>query len=332
MPTLSLSEIYDVSYNAMVRCGCGEQQAKIGAQSIVDAEADGIRNVGLNYLSIYLGHLLHGKLDGHAVPELTSKTGARMLINVNHGFGHTAFDAYLDEFVAFTKEMGIAAMILQNSYTAGVLGWFNNILAEKGLVSLMFANAPSSVTPWGGKGSFFGTNPIGFGAPRAGKAPIIVDLATSATAKVNIKQAAYEGREIPDGWALDKDGNPTNDPKEGLAGGLMPLGGAKGYGLGMMVEILAAGLGGGNWAHEAPSFGGNEGGYPDVSQMIIAIDPSGMGAAAMAERLEGMITDITAIEGVRLPGGRRAEFRANAEANGIEVPQALLDKIASHSK
>jgi (2R)-3-sulfolactate dehydrogenase (NADP+) len=327
MPTLTLDQIYKLSYEALRRCGASKLQADPTAESVRDAEADGIRNVGLGYLPIYLGHLRHGKVIGDAVPTIISQEGAVIQVDAANGFCHPAFLHALDPFVGLTNRMGIAVMSLQRSYSAGVVGWFNNHLARRGLVSLAFANAPTSVAPFGGKSPFFGTNPIGFGAPRANGEPIIVDMATSATAKVNIKKAAAEGREIPLGWAIDPEGNPTTDPKLGLKGGLAPLGGAKGFGLGLMVDILAAGLTGGNWAHEAPAFGVNIGGPPNVGQIFIAMAPDKLGGGSFLTRIEGMISDLLAIEGVRLPGSQRAAARASAERQGVEVPDELLEKI-----
>lgn len=327
MPILTLDQIYDLSYDALTRRGASAQQAKPAAQSVMDAEAEGIRNVGLGYLPIYLGHLRHGKLIGQAQPTIASQQGAVMQVDAAHGFCHAAFMFALKPFVTLTNEMGMATMSIRHSYSAGVLGWFNNILAQEGLVSLMFANAPRSVTPHGGKGQFFGTNPISFGAPRPGHNPIIVDMATSATAKVNVKQAAQEGRPIPLGWALDTDGNPTTNPKEGLAGGLAPLGGAKGFGLGLLVDILAAGLTGGNWAYNAPMFGDNLGPAPNVGQIIIAMQPALFGTTDYEARLEAMVGSLLEREGVRLPGHRRHTTRTNAKTNGVEVPEALLARI-----
>lgn len=327
MSQMTLDQIYDLAYDALTRCGASAEQAAPAAQSVRDAEANGIRNVGLNYLPIYLGHLRHGKLDGNATPTIISQAGAVMQVDAAHGFCHTAFMHAFEPFVALTREMGIATMSIQRSYSAGVLGWFNNLLAQERLVSLMFANAPRSVTPHGGKGQFFGTNPISFGAPRIDDDPIIVDMATSATAKVNVKQAKKEGRDIPLGWAFDADGNPTTDPKAGLAGGLAPMAGAKGFGLGLMVDILAAGLTGGNWAYNAPMFGDNEGSPPNVGQIIIAIDPASTGGADYAARLEAMAAALLAKDGVRLPGTSRHNHRATAAQNGINVPDALLERI-----
>lgn len=331
MANLTLKEIYQLSYDALARCGAADVQAAPGAKSVEDAEADGIRNVGLKYLPIYLGHLLHNKLAGNAVPEIIKQEGSVIQVNAANGFSHTAFLHALEPFNALVREQGIAIMSIHNGYSAGVVGWFNDLLAKEGFLNFGFANAPSSVHPAGGKQKFFGTNPLGFGAPRGDGPPIIVDLATSMTAKVNVKQAAAEGRPIPPNWAQDADGNPTTDAAAGLAGSLSPLGGPKGYGLGLMVELMAAGLTGGNWAFEAPQFGNNEGTYPNVGQTFIAIDPAKTGGAAYAERVEHMIGALLAQDGVRLPGGRRAEFRANAETNGIDVPDDLIEKINSFS-
>ncbi len=329
MANLTLKEIYTLTYDALVRCGANDIQAGPTAKSVEDAEAEGIRNVGLGYLPLYLGHLQVGKVNGQATPTIISQAGAIIQVDADHGFCHPAFIAGLDAFVETTMAQGVGLMSLQRSYSAGVVGWFNDILARKGLVSLAFANAPSSVAPWGGTKAFFGTNPFGFGAPRVDQPPIVVDLATSMTAKVNVKQAAKEGREIPLGWAFDETGQPTTDPKAGLAGSLAPLGGAKGFGLGLVVELMAAGLTGGNWAYMAPPFGDNSGGAPNVGQTFIAIDPGKAGGEAIADRLETMIAVMLEQEGVRLPGDRRHQARATAEQKGIEVPDELIAKIES---
>ena len=327
MPTLTLPQIYTLTYDALVRCGASEMQATTTAESVMDAEAEGIRNVGLGYLPLYLGHLRHGKVNGNAQPAIIHQQGASILVDADHGFCHPAFKFALEPFADLANEMGIAVLTLTNSYSAGVVGWFNNLLAEKGLVSLAFANAPSSVAPYGGKKKLFGTNPIAFGAPRAEADPIIVDMATSATAKVNVKQAAREGREIPLGWAKDSDGNPTTDPKAGLAGSLSPMAGAKGYGIGLLVEILAAGMTGGNWAFDSSQFADNEDGPPSVGQLFIAIAPSKVGGDDYLTRVESLVERLEGQDGVRLPGAKRAANRVSAELHGVAVPADLIARI-----
>lgn len=330
MTRLTLSQIYDLTHAALMRCGASNVQAGPTAVSIRDAEAEGIRNVGLGYLPLYLDHLRCGKVIGSAQPTLVRHEGGIIQVDAAHGFCHPAFILAFDLFVARTRELGISALGIHRSYSAGVVGWFNDLLAREGLVSLAFANAPSSVAPFGGKRPFFGTNPLGFGVPRAQGDPIILDMATSGTARVNVLQAAIEGRDIPLGWANDADGNPTTNAKVGLAGSLAPLGGAKGFGLGLMVDILAAGLTGSHWSYQASPFGNNEGGPPAVGQLFIALDPAQTGGSHFTDQLEAWVHELLAQEGVRLPGSSRHHHRAHAEAHGVEVPDELIAQIEAY--
>lgn len=329
---LALPEIRSLAFEALRRCGASELQAGPTADSIADAEAEGIPNVGLRYLPTYCEHLLCSKVVGSAVPKLTSVEGAVCKIDAANGFSHPAFALGRDQFVSLAKAHGIAAMIISHSYSAGVLGWFVDALARQGLIGLCFANSPSLVAPVGGARPFFGTNPMAFAAPRAKADPVVMDLSTSATAWVNVKEAADAGRPIPPEWAQDVHGNPTSDAAAGLAGSIRPLGGAKGFALGLMVDVLAAGLSGGAWSFESSSFGDNVGGPPDVGQLLIAISPgvANPGGGDFAVRLETMIDALLA-EGpdVRLPGDRRHAFRSDATTNGVEVSADLIALISS---
>ena len=179
---------------------------------------------------------------------------------------------------------------------------------------------------WGRRTPVFDTNPYVFGAPRRGD-PLVVDSSSSATAFVNPATAAAEGRAIPEGWALDAEGRPTTDPAAGMAGSIAPAGGHKGAALALMVEVLAAGLAGANWSHEASSLGSDEGGPPRLGQTFLAIRPDAVGAAGFAERLETMLAAMTREPGTRVPGDRRHPNRGRAEREGVEVDDALLGTL-----
>jgi (2R)-3-sulfolactate dehydrogenase (NADP+) len=329
---LSLADVYELGLAALRGSGASPEQASPVAESIRDAEAESIRNVGLGYLPIYCEHLICGKVKGDAVPALSEMAPAVLRVDARHGFCHPAFLFGLQRFVAMANAQGVAVLAITHSYSAGVVGWFVTKLAEHGLVALAFANASASIAPWGGRKAMFGTNPIGFAAPRVGHPPIVVDMASSATARVNIVQAAARGEQVPPGWVFDSEGKPTTDPKALLAGGSVgPLGGAKGYGLALMVDILAAGLTGSSFSREASSFGNNEGGPPDVGQLFIALSPKLTGAEAMAERLEELAAAIEAQPGARLPGDKRHEARRKAEREGVDVPEDLLAKLKGYA-
>jgi (2R)-3-sulfolactate dehydrogenase (NADP+) len=247
------------------------------------------------------------------------------------GFAHAAYADAEQAFYELARQQGIAALSIVDSYSAGVVGWFMQRIADAGLIGLGYANSPSAVAPAPGAKPFFGTNPMAFAVPRAGKPPIIADMATSQVALVTIKQAAAENRPIPTGWGYDREGKDTTDAAAVIDGGaLAPAGGYKGMLLGMLVDLLAGVLSGPNCSFEAPVFKNNTGGEPRVGQFFIAISPGTFtpgGDAAYAGRIESMLGALAAGPGVRLPGERRHAFRLRVETEGVKVPRELLDRL-----
>ncbi|MEZ5478156.1 MAG: Ldh family oxidoreductase [Thiolinea sp.] len=328
MPLLSLQQIHDLCHDALRRCGASPLQADAVAAELTDAEAEGIRNVGLGYIHLYLNHLRCGKVVGTAVPETVQRSAAALVVDAHHGFCHTAYLHAEPELISLTRQQGIGMLAIRHSYSAGVLGWFVRRLAQQGLVSLMFANSSKAVAAHGGKVPFFGTNPLAFGSPRRDGAPVIVDMATASTARVNIVKAAREGTALEPGHAIDADGQPTTNAAAALAGAQLPVGGAKGFGLGLMVDMLGGLLTGNHCSYEAALFSNNDGGPPNVGQSIIALNPDFFSADYLAH-LERMISALTedGSNAVRLPGERRQQLRARHEREGVEVPQDLLERI-----
>ena len=328
---LTLAEVDDLARRALAACGAHGHQLELAVQSVVDAECDGIRTVGLNYLPLYCGHLQVGKLNINAVPGHEKIAPSALRAHADSGFAHAAYAEAESDFYALARSQGIAALSIVDSYSAGVVGWFVQRIAGAGLIGLGFANSPSAVAPAPGAGPFFGTNPMAFAIPRGDDAPIIADMATSQVALVTIKQAAAEGRSIPSGWGYDKQGLDTTDPAAVIDGGaLAPAGGYKGMLLGLLVDVLAGVLSGPNCSFQAPVFKNNTGGEPKVGQFFIAVSPGDItpgGNSAYNERIKTMLNALAAEPGVRLPGERRHECRARAAATGIEVPQQLIDKL-----
>jgi (2R)-3-sulfolactate dehydrogenase (NADP+) len=329
--TLSLAEVASLARRALAGCGAQGAQLDMAVQSIVDAECDGIRTVGLGYLPLYCGHLQVGKINRDAVPRHVQIAPAVLRAEADSGFAHAAFAEAEADFYALAKSQGIAALSIVDSYSAGVLGWFVQRLAGAGLIGIGCANSPSAVAPAPGANPFFGTNPLAFAVPRSGGDAVIADMATSQVALVTIKQAAAAGRPIPLGWGYDAQGRDTTDAAAVIDGGaLAPAGGYKGVLLGLLVDLLAGVLSGPNCSYQAPVFKNNSGGEPKVGQFFIAISPGDItpgGNPAYHARIESMLAALAAEPGVRLPGERRHEFRGKAVSQGVEVPLALIDKL-----
>lgn len=304
--------------------GASAANAASVAWALVMAEADGLKGHGLSRVPTYLAMLKAAKIDGQAVPKATRPMPGVLAIDAAHGFAYPAIDLAIVELPELVREQGVMAAPIRRSSHCGAAGLHVERLAEQGLVALLFANTPGAIAPWGGSKPVFGTNPIAFAAPLAGREPVVIDMALSKVARGPIVAARQKGQPIPEGWALDVDGKPTTDAAAALAGTMVPLGDAKGATLAMMVEILSAALVGAHFGFQASSFIDDKGGPPDTGQLILAIDPAAMGGNWFDERMRVLAHAIEEQEGTRLPGVRRLTLRAKARAEGIDMPAELL--------
>lgn len=326
---LTLQEVHDLAYRALVASGTDAGNAESVAASVAASEADGIHSHGLARLPTYCEHARCGKIDGHATPTIEQVASAALRVDACDGFAHPAIDLGLELLNSLAREHGIAAMAVTRSYNCGVCGYHVERIANEGLVALGYVNAPASIAPWGGSGPVFGTNPISFAAPRRSAPALVLDQSSSVIAKSEIVVHKQNDKPIPEGWALDSEGDSTTDPAAALAGSMVPMGGYKGAGVALMVEIMAAAVTGSSLAMDASSFADNEGGSPRTGQLFIALDPERFSGGAFTERLERLLTAIESQEGARLPGGGRLAARERTRKDGVEIPDALHEKILS---
>lgn len=325
---LTLDEVETLAQQVLLAAGASPAAAAAVARSIRLAERDGIRSHGLLYLPIYAEHLHCGKVDGAAKPEVTQPKPASIRVDAAHGFAHAAIDAGWPVFTQAARTNGIAALSLHRSYNCGVLGHHAERLAEEGLIGLCFTHAPASIAPVGGKVPVIGTNPFAIAVPDGmGGAMLVIDQSASVIAKSEILLRARNGEPIEPNWALDAEGRPTTIANEALRGSMLPTGGQKGFGLGLMVEILAAALSGANLSQEASPFSGTAGGSPGTGQFFIALDPAGFSGAVFAQSMQRLAASITDQPGARLPGSRRKANRARTESEGVFADDALLARI-----
>jgi (2R)-3-sulfolactate dehydrogenase (NADP+) len=327
MPVLTLSEAEDLVVRTLMRCKTDSENARSVARALVAAEAEGQKGHGLSRVPSYAAQAKVGKVDGFAKPMLEWRRPAAAMIDAKHGFAYPALDLGLGALPQAARQNGLAAAGIFRSHHCGVAGHPVERLARDGLLALLFANTPGAIAPWGGSKAVFGTNPIAFACPLSDGAPIVVDLSLSKVARGNILATKQKGTSIPEGWALDAGGKPTADPAAALSGTMLPLGGAKGTALALMVELLAAGLTGANYAAEAPSFLDADGAPPGTGQLLIAIDPTAFGGPGMLAHFAALARSIEEQPGARLPGTRRLAARAAAEQNGIAITDALFTAI-----
>ncbi len=327
MPVLTLAEAEALVIDVLTRCRTSTTNARCVARALVAAEADGLAGHGLSRLPSYAAQAKTGKVDGFATPAMTRPRPATLAIDARNGFAYPAIEMAVATLPEVARRQGIAAAAIRRSHHCGAAGHPVERLAQAGFLALMFANTPAAIAPVGGTKRVLGTNPIAFACPLPGRAPIVVDLSLSKVARGNILAAQQKGERIPEGWALDAAGRPTTDPASALAGTMVAMGDAKGTALALMVELLAAGLTGANFAAEASSFLDAEGPPPGTGQLIMVFDAAAFGGTDVAPRFAALAASIEKQPGARLPGARRLAARQRAAADGLVIGEALLAEI-----
>ncbi len=325
--SLSVTDAQDLVVSILEHHQTSFENALHVAKALVAAEADGQRGHGLSRVPSYSAQSASGKVDGKAIPVVVDRKSAAVRIDAANGFAYPAFDLAISELTTLAREAGIAATTVFRSHHFGQAGYHAERLAERGLVALVFGNSPQAIAPWGGNRGVFGTNPIAFAAPRIDDVPLLIDLSLSKVARGKVMVAQQLGEPIPEGWALDESGHSTTDPNAALNGTMLPMGGAKGAALVLMVEIMAAGLSGANFGYEATSFFTAEGPPPGVGQLVLAFDPTFFSGGGFSVRLEELLSEIVTQDGVRLPGALRGARREKARQEGLCIPSKLLDEL-----
>jgi (2R)-3-sulfolactate dehydrogenase (NADP+) len=325
---LTLPDIETRVAQALQRVGACEAMARATAQALVLAEAQGLGSHGLSRVTQYATHLRNGRADGAARPMVRSRRGGALVVDAHEGLAFEACALAVAEAVAAAREHGVALAGVVRSHHAGVMVDHLRPAVAAGMVGLAFANSPAAMPAAGGRHPIFGTNPLAAAFPRAAADPLLVDLSLSEVARGKVMVAAKEGRPIPEGWALDAEGRPTTDAKAALAGSMLPLGAAtssKGAMLALVVELLVTALIGAHFGFEASSFFVDEGNRPGIGQAFLVVDPDALaGREGYLARVEVLVAEMLKDDGVRLPGARREALRRRAEAEGLEVPDALL--------
>lgn len=321
-------ELHQMARAALENAGAHSKMAEAAARHLVQAEEQGLPTHGMSRVPFYCSMLRKGRADGTAQPAMVAERAGACLIDNRDGLPYVSVEWAIAEVIQRARRNAIAFAGIRNSAHVGVLGIHLLPVAEAGLVGLAFTNSPAAIPAWGGKKALFGTNPVAAVFPRKDADPLVIDLALTTVVRGKIMMAMRKGERIPEGWALDRHGKPTTDPKEAIEhGSLFPIGGAKGAMLALMFELLCTSLTGAAIGAEADSFFAEDGNKPRIGQAFLAIDPSGLaGIDTFSERVEAVVGAMQADPQVRLPGARRFAAQKSA-TRGTEVPDDLLAQI-----
>ena len=323
-----VKDLKDLVKTAFLNSNVSKLNAEAVAEALVKAEIDGKYGHGLSRVTSYSAQAKVGKVDGHAEPKINQTLPSVLSIDASNGFAYPALKKLTDILPEIAISQGIAMGGVYRSHHFGVAGHIVETAADKGMISLLFGNTPSAIAPWKGNKALFGTNPIAFGAPTENGDHLIIDMAVSKVARGKILKASQNNEKIPFGWAVDKEGNETDDPNEAIQGTMLPFGDAKGSALALMIEILAAAITGANFAYQADSFLDTEGSPPNVGQLLIMINPAALGSKKIFfNKINDMIKSILAQKNTYLPGSKRSEMREKAYIEGLNVDDRLINQI-----
>ena len=324
---LRLDELHTLIFEILVAHDTARDNAERVAKALVAAEADGQKGHGASRVPSYAAQARSGKVDGHAVPEAIRLGDSATIVDARDGFAYPAIELAQQSLLAGLSASPVAAAVIRNSHHSGVVAHHIEPLAHAGCVAMSVNNGPQAIAPWGGRRGLFGTNPIGFAAPRANHPPLVIDMSLSKVARGKINVAAQAGDPIPPDWAFDVDGNPTTDARAAMAGTMAPVGDAKGAQLVLMVEILAAALSASCFGFESSSYFTAEGAPPRAGQFLLAMDPGPFSEGRFGSRLEDLLAAIEEQPGTRLPGRRRFALRERAQREGVTIPRALHERL-----
>lgn len=303
--TVSLDDIHAVTKRALVKHGADEWIATEMAHAVRKAESVGNIICGLYYLESYCKQLQTGRVNGKVEPEVSKPKLASVQVNAGFGFAQAAFARGLPVAIDTVQDTGTCSLAICHAHTCTSLGYFTEQIARHGFIGIGFTNASSVVAPPGGNRAVIGTNPIAMSIPaKGGGVAFQFDQSTSAVALGKITMAKAAGELIPLGWAIDEKGDPTTDPNAALNGSLVSTGGYKGYGFGLMAEVLAAAVTGSVNSLDVAGLKVPEGEPHDLGQFYFLLDPTAVSGDAFWQRIERLSDAVEAQPGARLPGAK----------------------------
>ena len=308
--------------------------AETVADMLLDAELTGVATHGVSRLPIYMERVDKGLVARRSCVTVTRESPSAVAIDAGNSLGAVGARFAMELCVRKARQTGCCFASVKNSNHFGAAAYYTRMAAREGMIGFCCTNLTAKIAPYGAAEPFMGTDPISVAAPSCGD-PIVLDMTPSVVALGKLILAQKLGKDIPLGWALDKDGKPTTDPAAGRAGSLIPIGGAKGSGLALMVEVLSGVLSGAGtathlhdlYAFDAPQGVGHFLGAIDVSHFLDA-ETFRTGVYAMASEVKAL-KKAEGVEEILLPGERAAKSAAEKTAAGVDVPDAVCAELAA---
>ena len=332
---LSVDVLRQFMVQALLAIGVPAAEGELVADNLIKADLWGLGTHGVSRFPVYFKRIQSGAVNPNPDIKIANPWPAVLTVDGDNGLGAVVTVRALEAAMPLVDRFGLCAAGIKATNHFGAAGYYCDLAARRNYITLIMADSPPAIPPWGGKEAYFGTNPIAIGLPRRDEPPVVVDLATSVVARGKIISAAKKGEAIPEGWALDKDGMSTTSAAAAMAGSLLPMAGPKGYGLALVVEHMAGVLTGAAFGRDVPWQYNDKQEPGKVGNIIILIKADAfIGIEDYYERTERFCREIkdcekaTGVDEIYLPGERRRKLE-QAAAGGITVTGSLREELAA---
>jgi len=331
---MACTTLRDYCSSLFDKAGVPTADARTVAESLVEADLRGVSSHGVTRVGIYLERLRGGVVNPRpSIRRLREGPGA-VLLDGDNGLGAVVGRHAMAEAVRRAEQCGTAWVCVRNSNHFGTAAWYAMQALQAGCIGVALTGAPPTMPIWGGRSPFFGTNPFAVAVPAGEERPIVVDMATSVTARGKIILAAKKGEPIPEGLAIDPDGRPTTDAKLALAGAVLPFGGHKGSAIALLVEVLSAVLAGASMAPHVGNLYDNPTGVQDVGHGFGAIRIEAFAPLAeFTARMDRLIREARqcpraqGADRVYMPGEIEFDNAARNAAQGLVLPDVTVEDL-----
>lgn len=331
--TISAPDLTGLLRDTFRYAGLSDVDAAIAADVAGHGTLHGSDAHGAVQMPLYVAGLLDGTIKSKPDIKLTGALPCCKVMDADHALGLVAGQKAIDAAIDMAKTFGMGAVAVRRSSHNGTAGYFSERAAAHGLIGMAFTNAMPAIAPTGSTEPLFGTNPIGAAFPLPGADPIVIDLATSVVARSRIRAMLTQGKQLPEGWALDPEGKPTTDPAIAIKGSVLPIGGPKGYALSLMVEMLCSALADGEPGFQV-TYENMVKRPSNISQFYMAINPAGFAGTEQYGLRAAHIADVVSKakpmagrEPPRLPGARGHAVNRKAASEGLTISDNLASAL-----
>ncbi|MFD1941858.1 Ldh family oxidoreductase [Paradevosia shaoguanensis] len=332
MTLVPVSEARAKAEEALLKAGADPDNAALQADLLIEAELRGVPSHGLLRLERLIRRIGNGAIDPRTRGRHDWRGDGLLHVDGQNGLGPVVARAALDAISERARRLGVAAAAIVGSNHIGMLSYYVETIATQGQVAIALTTSEALVHPYGGRTALLGTNPIAIGVPTS-NGPFVIDLATSLVSMGEIHDRAHRGQPIPEGWALDAEGEPTTDPEKAKHGAIAPFGGAKGYALGLAFELMVSSLAGAALGRDVRGTL-DDTAFCNKGDLFIVIEGNSGQGEALSRYLDliRQTPPEAGYERVLIPNERALAQRAERLETGLPIADAVWNAVLKLSE